>query len=62
VSGEPVRREDVVIWYATHLELAPESGNPIAGPAGPDLVPGHWVRVASADIFGHVSSEDSYRP
>lgn len=65
VTGEPVGREDVVVWYAAHLTLDPSAnstGTAMAGPVGPDLVPGHWVREASNDVFGHVDNTDSYRP
>lgn len=61
LNGEPVRREDVVVWYAAHATLDPPAG-PVAASVGPDLVPAHWVRVASDDVFGHVDNTDSYRP
>lgn len=62
VSGEPLRREDIVVWYSGSVVLDPATGNPASVPIGPDLVPGHWVRAESNDVFGHVDSTDSYRP
>lgn len=62
VSGEPLRREDIVLWYSGSVVLDPAGGAPVSTPVGPDLVSGHWVRAETNDVFGHVDSTDSYRP
>ncbi len=44
VTGEPVHREDVVLWYSAALEAGPEG--PWSRRVGAELVPRRWIPAA----------------
>ena len=69
VSGESVERQDVVVWYASHVGAPAGDDEPDAGGSphlvGPDLVPHQWKdRPAAPTTFASLRppTEDELRP
>ena len=49
VSGEPVHRQDLVVWYAAHVRHGTAGGEgEWDNRVGPDLVPRHWTSAPAA--------------
>jgi hypothetical protein len=64
-SGESVERQDVVIWYAAHVDHGPGGSAAGAPLVGPDLVPYQWKEHPPERVsYGRLEppSEEQLRP